>query len=94
MFEPCQLSDSQSGWIWEGIVCLQNLDLLVWWLEKFRNIPQMVVKNGDESHGIESVKKSPTQQIQADGLSKLSKYQVGSLCPCFPKMLVIFSGNL
>ena len=27
------------------------LDLLVWWSEKYKHIPQMVVRNGDESHG-------------------------------------------
>ena len=26
------------------------------WLEKIQTIPEMVVKNGDESHGIESAK--------------------------------------
>ena len=28
------------------------------------SVSEMMVKNGDESHGIESVTKSPTKQIQ------------------------------
>lgn len=43
-FESFELSDSQRGWIWEGIFCLQNLDLLLYLVVgKVKNIPQIVV---------------------------------------------------
>ena len=42
----------------------QNLDLLVRWLEKIQNIPKMVVKNGDLSHG--SIRKNITFQTNPD----------------------------
>ena len=29
-----------------------------------KSLPQMVVKNGDESHGIKTEKRSPTQQTK------------------------------
>ncbi len=40
----------------EDIIPNFTFDLLVGWLEISKAFPKWLVKNGDESHGIESVK--------------------------------------